>query len=305
MFDLTIIGGGPVGIYAATYAGRQGLSVHLIEAAPQLGGQPALLYPEKYIYDLPTFSSISAKAFVDRLLEQLPQEVTVTTGQYVLAIAGQEPNFEIRTSAAAYPSKRILIATGNGIFAPRKLIQDKGQYDNVHYHVPDLGHFQNKSVAIFGGGDSAVDWALMLAPLAKKVLVVHRRTEFRAHEASLKKLLESSVEVRAPYLLVGLKGENRKVSCIELENVETKSLRSEAVDEIMVLYGFSPSAGPQKEWGIRLQRNDIAVDKYQASSRSGIFAAGDACCHEGKIKMIATGISEAIVAVDAILESLN
>lgn len=304
MKDIAIIGGGPVGMYAAAYARRLGLSVLLIEAAPKLGGQPALLYEEKYIYDLPAHLRISARDFVGRLESELSPDIQVALGEYVLSIEDLESGYLVKTYGNQYTASRILVTTGNGIFAPRKLILDLDQYDNIHYHISRLQDFHGKRVAIFGGGDSAIDWALMLEQVAASVTVIHRREQFRAHEASLKRLYDSTAVVKVPYLLQDLKGSNHNVTQIDLVKVgDPLATESLPVDEIIVLYGFSPSAGPQKEWGIALHKHDIVVDRYQETSRPGIYAAGDACYYEGKIKVIVTGVMEGIRAVDEIAKS--
>ena len=302
MHDLTIIGGGPVGLYAATYAASLGLRVHLIEAVPQLGGQPALLYPEKYIYDLPAFLKITARDFVAQLMGLLPPSVHITTGQYVQAIQKSATGFfEVHTEEQTYESRFVLITTGNGIFAPRKLAMDLGQFDNIHYHIPNLQIFSGKDVVIFGGGDSAIDWALMLEDVAKTVSVVHRREGFRAHASSMARLNCSTVQIKTPYLLEDLKGDDRMARQIDLVRADAPSEKlSLWADEIIVLYGFSASAGPQKGWGLDLYRNQIIVDAYQQTNLDGVYGAGDACYQEGKVKMIITGISEAIRAVDHI-----
>ncbi|MCL1948555.1 MAG: NAD(P)/FAD-dependent oxidoreductase [Turicibacter sp.] len=303
MHDLIIIGGGPVGIYSAIYASSLGLAVHLIEAAPQLGGQPELLYPEKTIYDIPTFSSIPARDYVSRLLAQLKETPTkITTGEYVLTLEKSSSSFKIETSKGVYVSKWVIIATGNGIFAPRKLIQDKGQYANVHYHIPKLEHFRGKAVAVFGGGDSAIDWALMLEPVCKQVILIHRREAFRAHPSSVARLKNSAVSVYTPYLLRDLVGNMGMVSHLVLEPVNPEGLLELGVDAVIVLYGFAPNAGPQKEWGIQLHKNQIAVSTFQESSLFGVFAVGDACHYEGKISNITVGMSEAVKAIDSIIK---
>jgi len=299
MHDIVIIGGGPVGMYGAAYAQRLGMEVLLMEAAPQLGGQPALLYGEKYIYDLPAILRISAREFVARLEGTIPEGIQVVTGEYVLGISEAADGFAISTQTNEYMAKNVLITTGNGIFAPRKLILDKDQYDNIHYHIARLQDFQGKRVAIFGGGDSAIDWALMLEHIAASVVVIHRREAFRAHESSIKKLKDSGVSVKVPYLLEDLKGSNHNVSQIDLVKVgDSLDKVSLSVDEVIVLYGFSPSAGPQKEWGLDLYRHDIRVNTHQETSRKGIYAAGDACYYEGKVKMIVTGLMEVIRAIE-------
>ena len=195
VFDVTIIGGGPVGLFTAFYAGMRKMSVNIIESLPQLGGQLSALYPEKYIYDIAGFPKISGQELIDNLIKQMHQfEPTITLEQDVQQVEKQEDGiFKLTTNRAIHFSKTIIITAGNGAFQPKKLnleTAEKFEGKNLHYFIKDLNQFAGKNVQIFGGGDSAVDWSLMLEPIAKKVTLVHRRDKFRAHEASVENLNE-------------------------------------------------------------------------------------------------------------------
>ncbi|HAX73528.1 MAG TPA: ferredoxin--NADP(+) reductase [Firmicutes bacterium] len=304
IFDLTIIGGGPVGIYGAFYAGMHGLKTKIIDALPQLGGQLAALYPEKYIYDLPGHPKIKAEDMVKLLLEQMNNYndkidcVTNTNVQTVEKL--DDGSFKICTDHACHYSKSVIITAGNGAFTPRKLgVENEDQFENIHYFVPNMNHFKGKNVVIFGGGDSAVDWALMLEGVAKNVSIIHRRTEFRAHSGSVDKLQQSKINILTPHVIKSLQGDEANVTNIVIENVETKAETLIEADEVIVLFGFISSLGPIKNWDIKLDKNALRVNHRQQTSVSGIFAAGDACTFDGKIKMITTGLGEMVVAINA------
>ena len=304
IYDLTIIGGGPVGIYGAFYAGMHGMTTKIIDALPELGGQLAALYPEKYIYDLPGHPKIKAGEMIEQLkvqMEQFKDKIDIVTNTNVQTVEKlDDGTFKICTDKECHYSRSIIITAGNGAFTPRKLeIENVSEFSNIHYFVSQMETFKGKDVVIFGGGDSAVDWALMLDGVAKNVTIVHRRDEFRAHASSVENLKNSNVEVLTPYVAKGLSGENGCVTSVELTNVTTNESKMIHTDEVIVLYGFISSLGPIKEWDLELNKNALCVNHYQQTSINGIFAAGDACTFEGKIKMITTGFGEVVVAINA------
>ena len=304
IYDLTIIGGGPVGIYGAFYAGMHGMTTKIIDALPELGGQLAALYPEKYIYDLPGHPKIKAGEMIEQLkvqMEQFKDKIDIVTNTNVQTVEKlDDGTFKICTDKECHYSRSIIITAGNGAFTPRKLeIENVNEFSNIHYFVSQMETFKGKDVVIFGGGDSAVDWALMLDGVAKNVTIVHRRDEFRAHASSVENLKNSNVEVLTPYVAKGLSGENGCVTSVELTNVTTNESKMIHTDEVIVLYGFISSLGPIKEWDLELNKNALCVNHYQQTSINGIFAAGDACTFEGKIKMITTGFGEVVVAINA------
>ena len=205
VFDITIIGGGPTGLFAAFYAGLRQMSVKVIESLPQLGGQLSALYPEKYIYDVAGYPKIRAQELVENLLEQLKlfPPAAVCLDQSVEKLEKQENGTIIlTTNKEVHFSKTVIITAGNGAFQSKKLALEKAakyENSNLHYFVENLTQFADKKVQIFGGGDSAVDWSLMLEPIAKEVNIAHRRDKFRAHESSVATLKESTVNVFTPY----------------------------------------------------------------------------------------------------------
>lgn len=301
VFDVTIIGGGPVGLFTAFYAGMRKMSVNIIESLPQLGGQLTALYPEKYIYDIAGFTKISGQELVDNLINQMSQfEPTITLEQVVQQVEKQEDGiFKLTTNQATHFSRTIIITAGNGAFQPKKLNIDSAEkYEgkNLHYFIKDLHQFAGKTVTVFGGGDSAVDWSLMLEPIAKKVTLVHRRDKFRAHEASVDNLMNSSIEVKTPFVPIKFIGENN-IEQIVLEKVKSDQVEVIDVDNVIVNYGFASTLGPISEWGLHIVKNSIVVNSKMETNITGIYAAGDICTYEGKVKLIASGFGEAPTAV--------
>ncbi|MFS0576862.1 NAD(P)/FAD-dependent oxidoreductase [Sporosarcina sp. 179-K 3D1 HS] len=301
IFDVTVIGGGPVGLFTAFYAGMRKMSVNLIESLPQLGGQLSALYPEKFIYDIAGFPKISGQDLIDNLVEQMSQfEPTITLEQDVQEVEKLENGvFKLTTNREIHYSKAIIITAGNGAFQPRKLgLEDSEKYEgkNLHYFIKDLNSFAGKNVHVYGGGDSAVDWSLMLEPIAEKVTLIHRRDKFRAHEASVENLMNSKVEVKTPYVPVEFVGED-KIEKVVLEKVKEGLKEEVEVDDVIVNYGFVSSLGPIANWGLEIEKNSIVVNSKMETNIEGIYAAGDICTYEGKVKLIASGFGEAPTAV--------
>ncbi|MBU7591134.1 NAD(P)/FAD-dependent oxidoreductase [Metabacillus halosaccharovorans] len=300
--DITIIGGGPAGMFTAFYAGMRQASVKIIESLPQLGGQLSALYPEKYIYDIAGFPKVRAQELIDNLQEQMDlfkDQTELCLGQSVQHIEKVNGVFTIHTETGIHLSKSIIITAGNGAFQPRKLpieIPENLEEINVHYFINDLSKFSNRKVVVFGGGDSAVDWALMLEPIAEKVTLVHRRDKFRAHEHSVDLLEKSKVEILTPYVPVSLEGKDTLDKVILKEAKGDHELEIKA-DDVIVNYGFVSSLGPIKGWDLNIEGNSIVVNSKQETNIEGIYAAGDICTYEGKIKLIATGFGEAATAV--------
>ncbi|WOV86918.1 NAD(P)/FAD-dependent oxidoreductase [Sporosarcina oncorhynchi] len=301
VFDVTIIGGGPVGLFTAFYAGMRKMSVNIIESLPQLGGQLTALYPEKYIYDIAGFPKISGQALIDNLLDQMAQfNPTITLEQAVQQVEKMEDGFfKLTTNRAIHFSKAIIMTAGNGAFQPKKIeLESAEKYEgkNLHYFIRDLHYFAGRNVQIFGGGDSAVDWSLMLEPIAEKVTLIHRREKFRAHEASVEKVMNSSVEIKTPFIPIEFIGEDQ-IEQVVLEKVKSDQEEVIDVDDVIVNYGFVSSLGSISEWGLHIVKNSIVVNSKMETSIEGIYAAGDICTYEGKVKLIASGFGEATTAV--------
>ena len=302
MTDLLIIGGGPTGMFAAFYGGMRQASVKLIESMPQLGGQLAALYPEKYIYDVAGFPKVTAQELVNNLSQQMELfDTDIRLEEKVQSVEKlDEHHFVVKTDKEDHHAKAVIITAGVGAFEPRRLEvdnADKFEGINLHYFVSDLSRFQGKKVLISGGGDSAVDWALMLEPIAEQVSLVHRRDKFRAHEHSVERLLASKVNMITPTEITELHGEER-ITQVTLSHIKTKETQKIEVDDVIVNFGFVSSLGPISEWGIAIENNSIVVDSRMETSIPGIFAAGDITTYPGKVKLIAVGFGEAPTAVN-------
>lgn len=309
IYDITIIGAGPVGMFAAFYAGMRQAKTKIIDSLPQLGGQLSTLYPEKYIYDIPGYPAIKASELVGNLEKQLTTfNHTFQLNEEVLSITKDEDIIEIITTKGIHYSKAVILTLGNGSFQPRKLnLPDAVTYENhgIDYFVNDLMKYAGKKVAIAGGGDSAIDWALMLEPIASEVYLIHRRSEFRGHEHSVNLLKSSSVNLLTPYLIESLSGENGDLTDIRLQMVKSEETIDLVVDSLIVNYGFTSNLQYLATWGLESSRNAIAVNSDMSTSIPGIYAAGDICSYDGKVKLIATGFGEAPTAVNNALHFIN
>lgn len=300
--DLIIIGGGPAGMFAAFYAGMRQASVKIIESMPQLGGQLSALYPEKYIYDVAGFPKVTAQELVNRLNEQMSHfAVDVRLEEKVTKVTKKEErHFEVETDKGVHYSKAVIITAGVGAFEPRKLeLPEAAKFEkkNLHYFVSDLNKFAGQKVLLSGGGDSAVDWALMLEPIAEQVTLIHRRDKFRAHEHSVELLMKSKVKVLTPKEIASLNGDDR-IESVTIKDVKSGETEEIPVDAVIVNFGFVSSIGPIAEWGLDIDNGSIVVDSRMETSIPGIFAAGDITTYPGKLKLIAVGFGEAPTAVN-------
>ena len=299
LYDITIVGGGPVGLFAAFYAHLRQAKVQIIDSLPQLGGQPAILYPEKKILDVPGFPNLTGEELTNRLLEQVNSfDTPIFLNETVLDIINNGDHFSIETNKGSHLSKTVIIAMGGGAFTPRPLELDGvDTYQNIHYHVSNIQQYAGQKVTILGGGDSAVDWALAFEKIAPTTLV-HRRDNFRALEHSVQALQESSVTIKTPFVPSQLLGDGQTLDKLEITKVKSDDTESIELDHLFVNYGFKSSVGNLKKWGLDLNRHKIIVNSKQESSQSGIYAIGDCCYYEGKIGLIATGLGEAPTAVN-------
>ncbi|MGM9929197.1 MAG: NAD(P)/FAD-dependent oxidoreductase [Bacillus sp. (in: firmicutes)] len=303
IYDITIIGGGPTGLFTAFYGGMRQASVKVIESLPQLGGQLAALYPEKYIYDVAGFPKVRAQELVNNLKEQMAKfDPTIVLEEAVETLEKLEDGtFKLTTNNDVHYSKTVIITAGNGAFQPRRLeLEGSTQFEktNLHYFIDDLNKFSGQKVVVCGGGDSAVDWALMLENIAEEVYIVHRRDKFRAHEHSVENLVNSKVNIKTPYVPAELISNNDRITAIVLENPNDKSRETIEVDALIVNYGFVSSLGPIKDWGLEIEKNSIVVNSRMETNIPGIYAAGDICTYDGKVKLIACGFGEAPTAIN-------
>ncbi len=309
VYDITVIGGGPAGLFTAFYGGMRQASVKIIESMPQLGGQLSALYPEKFIYDVAGFPKVRAQELVDGLKQQIAHfNPTICLEEKVENVTKLDNNlFEITSDKGIHYSKTVIITAGVGAFEPRKLEHpDAVKYEksNLHYFVTDLNMFKGQKVLVVGGGDSAVDWALMLEPIAHEVTLIHRRDKFRAHEHSVETLMASKVNVITPYEIAELHG-NDKIERVVIQNCTTKEQKELEVDAVIVNFGFVSSLGPIKNWGLELDKGAISVNSKMETNIPGIYAAGDIATYPGKVKLIAVGFGEAPTAVNNAMSYIN
>ena len=314
--DISIIGAGPTGLFAAFYAGMRGASARLIDALPALGGQLMALYPEKYIFDVAGFPKVLAKDLVKGMAEQALQFGTPThLGEVVTGLERVEANgaatFLLETDAGQYASRTIIIAAGIGAFEARRLgIEDEDRYEEkgLYFKVLDPKHFQDQRVLIVGGGDSAFDWAVNLQGIARSIMLIHRRDGFRAHAATIRQVERLSgqgrCDLRTFWEVKALHGAERieRVTIVQNKTKQTETLE---MDAVIPLLGFHSDLGAIKDWGLDTEKADIKVDQVMSTNVPGIYAAGDITSYPGKLKLIATGASEACIAVNNAVHYIN
>jgi thioredoxin reductase (NADPH) len=307
--DVAIIGAGPVGLFAVFECGMLQMHCELFDALPAPGGQCAALYPEKPIYDIPGYPRIDAAELVERLIEQAaPFAPAYHLGQPVVRLESTADGFAIENAAGVRRLARaVIIAAGAGAFGPNRPPLagiEKFEERSVFYLVRRREEFRGRRIVIAGGGDSAVDWALSLADIAERVMVVHRRPKFRAapeSAAQLQRLADAGrIDLVIPYQLHALEGEGGDLSAVVVADMDGSTRRLEA-DRLLPFFGLATDLGSLAEWGIDLERDRIVVDPATcASSRPGIFAVGDIAAYRGKLKLILSGFAESALAAHAI-----
>ncbi|MDI3316484.1 MAG: NAD(P)/FAD-dependent oxidoreductase [Bacillota bacterium] len=309
LFDLVIIGGGPTGLFALFYAGMRQMRTLLVESQPFLGGQLTALYPEKEIYDVAGFPRVQAAELVENLVEQARSghpEAVVRLAERVTGLAASEtsrpgrPVWTVRTDQDQYRARAVLICAGIGSFSPKRMDQPgvrELEGRGVEYTVRNKEAYRGQRVLVVGGGDSAVDFALMLAPVASHVTLIHRRGEFRAQEESVERLRESPVEIRLFHELRRVEGEGHVTGAVLFDN-RTQEESHLDLDSVVIGTGFAANLGPIRDWGLDLEGNQIKVNTRGETNLPGIYAAGDICTYPGKLRLIATGFGEAATAVN-------
>lgn len=305
VYDVTIIGGGPAGMYAAFYAGLREMKTKLIEAQPVLGGR-MLIYPEKVIWDVGGVPPIVCQKLIDDLAQQarifdpticLEQMVT----NYERLVDG---TLRLTTACGKeHYTRTLILAIGYGI---RNLVKldlegaDRFEVGNLHYTVQELEPFRHKHVLISGGGDSAVEWAVQLEPLAASVTIVHRRDQFGGHERNVTQLRNSTVNIRTPYALHKLhSSDGAFIDQVTLTHIESGQAEVVAVDAVIVNHGMKSDFGPLRQWGLDIGERELNGGPKMESNLPGIFAAGDFIRFDSKVRLIAGAFTDAVLAVNS------
>ena len=310
MVDVTVIGGGPVGLFAVFYAGLRGCTTRVIDRLPHLGGQCGNIYPEKVIFDVAGIPEIPGATLTEQLARQMEQfDPHVVTGEEVRDIqpvASGGP-FNVITKNGVYPSKRVIICLGLGAFMPRKLswvprieeLEERGLY----YYVKDMSVFEGRKVLVVGGGDSAVDWAMEAGQRAREVTLIHRSDVFQAHEGNLARLIHSSVKVETYHELNSIEGADRLSGAVIMDN-RSRAKKHLDLDAVVVAVGFLHNLETVQSWGVSVFENSIPVNHRMQTNIPGIYAAGDIVIHPSKMKLIATGAGEAAIAANAAADEI-
>lgn len=299
--DISIIGAGPVGLFAVFEAGLLKMRCHIIDALPQIGGQLSEIYPKKPIYDIPGYPEVLAQDLVENLKKQIdPFQPGYTLGERVEALEKTQDGFVLRTSEGTeILSRVVVIAGGLGCFEPRKPIVDgleNFEGKGISYIIKDPEKYRGRKLVIAGGGDSALDWTIYLAELTNHITLIHRSEKFRGAPDSVEKVFSLAREGKINLMLnsnlyaVQGNGVLNSVSVID-KNKNTTQIEA---DDLIPLFGLSPKLGPIADWGLQIDKSAVLVDtKDYSTNIPGIYAIGDINTYEGKLKLILCGFHEA------------
>jgi len=302
--DAVIIGAGPVGLFSVFELGILGLNAHVIDNLDKIGGQCIELYPDKPIYDIPGVPNCTGELLIRNLLDQIkPFKPEFHLNQRVNEIKKNDKLWRVITSEnKIFETPNIIIAGGVGSFEPRKVdIKNAEKFEGkgFYYSVKDKSKFKDQIIAIFGGGDSALDWTLELSNIAKKIYLIHRREDFKGAPHTLNKIKEiaktGKIEIKTFYKLTDVNGD-LKLNNIEIQkNNETKEVLN--IDSVIAFFGLKMELGPIANWGLNLEEKCILVNtKNFQTNEDGIFAIGDICTYPGKLKLILSGFHEGALA---------
>ena len=301
VYDITILGGGPTGLFAAFYAGLRNASCKIIDSLPMLGGRLTSVYPEKFIYDVAGFPKILAQDLIANLVEQIrPYQTEICLNESAEGLEKTpEDHWKITTNNNIHYTKTLLICAGVGSYRPKKHTATQADFfegKGISYAVLEKMAYKNKRVAILGGGDSALDWANEFTSIASNVTLIHRTDTFRAHDDSVNKIKNSNCKLLLDTEVTEFCGQEQ-LTHIKLKNNESGEESTLPVDNVFVMFGFNSSLGRLSEWGLELSGNGIAVSECMETNLPGVFAAGDIAKYKAKLDLIATGFSEAAIAV--------
>lgn len=308
VFDVTIIGGGPAGLYAAFYSGLREMKTKIVEYQPQLGGK-IHVYPEKMIWDVGGQTPITGAKLIEQLVEQgLTFNPNVVLNEKVESIQRNEEGVFVLQAGSGQKhfSKTVIVAVGSGILNPQKLEiegAERFEVSNLNYTVKSLKHFKDKTVIISGGGNSAIDWANELEPIAKKVYITYRKDALAGHEAQVTQLMDSSVTCFFHTSITKLiaSANHEVIECVELTNHETGEISHLPIDEVIINHGYERDATliENSELHIAMEYDYyIAGNANSESSVPGLYAAGDILKHEGKLNLIAGAFQDAANAIN-------
>lgn len=313
--DVAIIGGGPVGIFSVFACGMQGLKCAMIDALDNLGGQCVCVYPEKDIYDIPGFPCISAKKLIDNLVEQACVfNPKIYLNSFVSSVQKLDACFCVDTmqngEISKIYAKSIIIALGAGIFSPIKPnLENIEKFENIKYFIDDVSIFKGKNTAIVGGGDSAIDWAIMLSDYANKIYLVHRREHIRAHPASWNKVVELAsqglIDIKIPYSVSGLVEENDKFVGVDVVHNDGGKMFLE-LDYLLPCFGLKSDISFLNAWNLESKGNRVLVEpSTMRTSLQGVYAIGDCAYYQNKRKLILTGFAEAATCAQDIFSYIH
>ncbi|MFN2384317.1 MAG: NAD(P)/FAD-dependent oxidoreductase [Gemmatimonadota bacterium] len=308
IYDITILGGGPTGLFGAFYAGMRRMKTLIVDALPELGGQLMALYPEKDVFDVGGFPKILAKDLAEGCVQQAMQfHPAVSLGEIVQGLERDAADdvseiWRLSTSRASYRTRTVVISAGIGAFEPRRLkvpgIERFEEGRGVQYMVRDKMALAGRRALIVGGGDSAMDWALNLQGIAGSLALIHRRNAFRAHEETIEQVRSGgAVEILTPWELRAVAGDTHLERVTIFQN-QTQEERVLEIDALLINVGFIADLGPIKAWGLEMEKAGILVNGRMETNLSGIYAAGDVATHPGKLDLIATGFGEVAIAVN-------
>lgn len=290
MFDIIIIGGGPIGMVAAIEFAQLNHRVLLIEASEMLGGQLTTLYPEKEIVDIPHITCIRAKDYIISLEEEIKALplVSILTNEKMIDLQSDGLQATVKTNRGKYECKYVIIACGLGAFVPRTMqLESESHCKNILYSLQDMSQLKNKKVLVMGGGDSALDWTKEISRISNEVTIIHRRNEFRGNFETIANI--ENIRVKTPYIPVKINMKNNLLTSLVIKKIDSEELLELSADFVFVNYGYIPQAD---HFNLEGHDGGLKVDSNMKTKHANIFAIGDIARYEGKARRIAPGLEE-------------